>query len=189
MNQKVKQQRKNIPKYFWLFNPLKKVDIGSFIKGRMYLVPYVRIRIRLKRYRSVRIRIRNTARIKQTCANVLINFTGDILKRLGLLLVKLFLIFLVSCKRYLNFFLLGITTFRLFSIENISFFHYNLKIRFVSFWFRYFLADFERSGSYFTFVHSEERIKQNISFRYRNELKIRSENELVLCTLPSLVIT
>jgi hypothetical protein len=52
-----------------------------------------------------------------------------------------------------------------------------------------FFADIEQNGSYFAFGHSEERIKQNILFRYRNELKIWSKNELVLCTLTSLVIT
>jgi uncharacterized protein (DUF924 family) len=53
-----------------------------------------------------------------------------------------------------------------------------LKIRFVSFWFRYFLADIERNGFYFTFDHSEERIKQIISVRYQNELKIRSKKQI-----------
>jgi hypothetical protein len=72
-------------------------------------------------------------------------------------------------------FLLGMSTFRFFSIENNSLFYLNSKICFVSFWFRYFFADIERKGSYFAFDHSEERIKRNISFRYRNELKIRSK--------------
>jgi hypothetical protein len=30
-------------------------------------------------------------------------------------------------------------------------------------------------------------LKKNVSFRYQNELKIRLKNELVLCTLTSLV--
>jgi hypothetical protein len=72
------------------------------------------------------------------------------------------------------------STFRFFSIENNSFFHLNSKIRFVSFWFRYFFADIERNGSYFAFDHSEERIKQNISFRYRNKLKIRPKQRIGL---------
>jgi hypothetical protein len=79
--------------------------------------------------------------------------------------------------------------FRFFSIENNLFFYLNSKIRFVLFWFRYFFADIERNGSYFAFDHSAERIKQNISFRYRNDLKIRSKNELVLCTLTSIQIS
>jgi hypothetical protein len=32
---------------------------------------------------------------------------------------------------------------------------------------------FERISFYFHFVHSDVRIKQDVSFRYRNELKIR----------------
>jgi hypothetical protein len=41
-----------------------------------------------------------------------------------------------------------------------------------------FFADIERKGSYFAFDHSEERIKRNISFHYRNELKIRSKKRI-----------
>jgi hypothetical protein len=70
------------------------------------------------------------------------------------------------------------STFRFFSIENDSFVYLNLKVRFVSFWFRYFLADIERNGSYLAFDHSKERIKQNIAFRNRNALKIRPEKRI-----------
>jgi hypothetical protein len=67
---------------------------------------------------------------------------------------------------------MGMSTFRFFSIaKNKSFFYLNSKIRYVPFC--YFHADIWRNGSYFGFDHSEERIKQNISFRYRNEMKIK----------------
>jgi hypothetical protein len=73
------------------------------------------------------------------------------------------------------------STFCLLSIKNnsfFSFFYIDSKIRFVLFWLRYFLEVIERNESYLAFDHSKERIKQNISFRYRNELKIRPEKRI-----------
>jgi hypothetical protein len=49
---------------------------------------------------------------------------------------------------------------------------FTLTRKFVLFWFQYFLEVFERNRSYFAFAQSDVRIKHNVSFRYRNELKI-----------------
>jgi hypothetical protein len=57
----------------------------------------------------------------------------------------------------------------------------------VSFFERSYPKFFERKVVYYCFVHHKPRINQNVYFRYRNELKIRPKNELVLCTLTSLV--
>jgi hypothetical protein len=63
-----------------------------------------------------------------------------------------------------------------------------LNSKFVSFRFclSYFLAVVERIVSSFALDHCDVQIKRNVSFRYRNELKIGPKNELVLCTLTSL---
>jgi hypothetical protein len=61
----------------------------------------------------------------------------------------------------------------------------NSKLPFVSFGFRYFLVVFERISFYFHFDHSDVRIKQEVSFRYRF---VGLKNELVSCTLTSLVM-
>jgi hypothetical protein len=37
---------------------------------------------------------------------------------------------------------------------------------------------FEQISFYFHFVHSDVRIKQDVSFRYRNELKIRPKKRI-----------
>jgi hypothetical protein len=70
------------------------------------------------------------------------------------------------------------STFRLFSIENNLFLYFNAKICFVSFRFRYFLDIFERNTFYFPFDNSELSIKRFVSFRYRNELKIRPKKRI-----------
>jgi hypothetical protein len=54
----------------------------------------------------------------------------------------------------------------------------NSKLPFVLFGFRYFLVFFERICFYFHFNHSDVRIKQIVSFRYRNELKIRPKKRI-----------
>jgi hypothetical protein len=77
-----------------------------------------------------------------------------------------------------NFFFLGMLTFHFFSIESNLFFYFESKIRFVSFWFRFFLDIFDRNGFYFPFDHNDVRIKPNVSFRYRNKLKIRSQKRI-----------
>jgi hypothetical protein len=71
------------------------------------------------------------------------------------------------------FFLLECQRFVFFVTKTIRFLTSNLKLPFVSFGFRYFLVVFERISFYFHFDHSYVRIKQNVSFLYRNELKIR----------------
>jgi hypothetical protein len=47
---------------------------------------------------------------------------------------------------------------------------------------------FERISFYFHFIHSDVRIKQDVSFRYQNELKIRPKKRIgfvhVDITLP-----
>jgi hypothetical protein len=63
-------------------------------------------------------------------------------------------------------------------MENNSFFYFESKIRFVSFGFRFFLDIFDRNCFYFPFDHSDVGIKPNVSFRYRNELKIRSQKRI-----------
>jgi hypothetical protein len=68
-----------------------------------------------------------------------------------------------------QFFLLGMSTFFFFSFENNWIFTLTPKFISFSFGFVIFFADIEQKGSYFAFDHGEERIKQNTSFRYRNE--------------------
>jgi hypothetical protein len=46
------------------------------------------------------------------------------------------------------------------------------------FGFRYFLVVFERISFFFHFVHSDVRIKQDVLFQYRNELKIRPKKRI-----------
>jgi hypothetical protein len=74
------------------------------------------------------------------------------------------------------FFVLECQRFAFFVKKTIRFLTYNFlnsKSPFVSFGFRFFLVVFELILFYFHFDHSDVRIKQNVSFRYRNELKIR----------------
>jgi hypothetical protein len=52
------------------------------------------------------------------------------------------------------------------------------QLPFVSFGFSYFLVVFEQSDFYFHFDHSDVRIKQNVSLRYRNDLKIRPQKRI-----------
>jgi hypothetical protein len=73
------------------------------------------------------------------------------------------------------------STFCFFCNENNSFFNFQLlklKITFRLFGFRYFLVVFERTSFYFRFVHSDVGIKQYVSFRYRNELKISPQKRI-----------
>jgi hypothetical protein len=79
------------------------------------------------------------------------------------------------------FFWLECQRFAFFVTKTIRFFTFNFlnsKLPFVLFGFRYFLVVFERIRFYFHFVHSDVRIKQDVSFRYRNELKIRPKKRI-----------
>jgi hypothetical protein len=77
------------------------------------------------------------------------------------------------------FFALECQRFAFFVTKTIKFFNFlNSKLFFVSFGFCYFLVVFERICFYFHFDHSDVRIKQIISFRYRNELKIRPQKQI-----------
>jgi hypothetical protein len=72
-------------------------------------------------------------------------------------------------------------TFCLFHNENNSFFAFflfELKITFSFVWFLLFFVVFERICFYFHFAHSDVRIKQIVSFPYRNELKIRPQKQI-----------
>jgi hypothetical protein len=64
------------------------------------------------------------------------------------------------------------------TIRFFTFTFLNSKLPFVSFGFCYFLVVFERISFYFHFVQSDVRIKQDVSFRYRNELKIRPKKQI-----------
>jgi hypothetical protein len=77
-----------------------------------------------------------------------------------------------------RFFFLECQCFAFLSFENHSFFTWNQK--FVSFrsGFVFFLDIFDRNSFYFPFDHSDLRIKLNVSFRYRNKLKIRSQKRI-----------
>jgi hypothetical protein len=50
-------------------------------------------------------------------------------------------------------------------------------IFFAWFWFG-FHAVIDQNGSYFAFAHGDVRINPNVSFRYRNELKIRLDKRM-----------
>jgi hypothetical protein len=52
------------------------------------------------------------------------------------------------------------------------------KLPFVLFGFHYFLVVFEQISLYFIFDHSDVKIKQNVSFQYRNKLKIRPQKQI-----------
>jgi hypothetical protein len=60
----------------------------------------------------------------------------------------------------------------------VTFYFLNSKLSFVWFGFCYFLVVFEQISFYFRYNYSDVRIKQNISFRYLNELKIRPQKRI-----------
>jgi hypothetical protein len=64
------------------------------------------------------------------------------------------------------------------TIRFLTFNFLNSKLPFVSFGFCSFLVVFEQISFYFHFDHSDVRIKQNVSFQYPNELKIRSKKQI-----------
>jgi hypothetical protein len=81
---------------------------------------------------------------------------------------KLFLV--LECQRF-AFFVTKTICFLTFNFLNS-------KLPFVSFAFRYFLVVFEQISFYFRFDHSDVRIKQYVSFRYRNEWKIKVQKRI-----------
>jgi hypothetical protein len=79
------------------------------------------------------------------------------------------------------FFVLECQRFAFFVTKTIPFLTFNLlnsKLPFDLFGFCYFLVFFERISFYFHFDHSDVWIKQYVSFRYQNELKISPQKRI-----------
>jgi hypothetical protein len=80
-------------------------------------------------------------------------------------------------RKKIRYFSCNVNIFAVLS-KTICFFTLNRK--FVSFrsGLVFFLDTFDRNGFNFPFDHSDLRIKPNVLFRYRNELKIRPQRQI-----------